>query len=76
MGPIWGWQDPGGPNFGPMNFAVWVVIHKMQVFIYALTSTALIMILILLIYEGESDPSICFLENHKHVSIFSVIFCD
>ena len=22
MGPIWGRQDPGGPNVGPMNFAV------------------------------------------------------
>ena len=25
MGPIWGWQDPGGPHFGPMNFAIWDV---------------------------------------------------
>ena len=24
MGPIWGRQDPGGPNVGPMNFAIWV----------------------------------------------------
>ena len=23
MGPIWGWQDPGGPHIGPMNFALW-----------------------------------------------------
>ena len=23
MGPIWGGQDPGGPNVGPMNFAIW-----------------------------------------------------
>ena len=23
MGPIWGRQDPGGPNVGPMNFATW-----------------------------------------------------
>ena len=22
VGPIWGWQDPGGPHFGPMNLAV------------------------------------------------------
>ena len=22
-GPIWGRQDPGGPNVGPMNFAIW-----------------------------------------------------
>ena len=21
MGPIWDWQDPGGPHVGPMNFA-------------------------------------------------------
>ena len=25
MGPIWGRQDPGGPNVGPMNFAIWVM---------------------------------------------------
>ena len=24
MGPIWGWQDPGGPHVGPMNLAIWV----------------------------------------------------
>ena len=24
MRPIWGWQDPGGPHVGPMNFAIWV----------------------------------------------------
>ena len=23
MGPIWGWQDPGGPHVGPMIFAIW-----------------------------------------------------
>ena len=27
MGPIWGRQDPGGPNVGPMNFAIWDTIH-------------------------------------------------
>ena len=27
MGPIWGRQDPGGPHVGPMNFAIWVIIH-------------------------------------------------
>ena len=24
MGPIWGWQAPGGPHLGPINFAIWV----------------------------------------------------
>ena len=23
MGPIWGRQDPGGPDVGPMNLAIW-----------------------------------------------------
>ena len=23
IGLIWGRQDPGGPNVGPMNFAIW-----------------------------------------------------
>ena len=27
MGPIWGRQDPGGPNLGPMNFAIWNVFQ-------------------------------------------------
>ena len=27
MGPIWGRQDPGGPHVGPMNFAIWEVMH-------------------------------------------------
>ena len=27
MGPIWGRQDPGGPHVGPMNFAIWDVLH-------------------------------------------------
>ena len=29
MGPIWGWQDPGGPHVGPMNLAIWdFACHK------------------------------------------------
>ena len=24
IGPIWGWQDPGGPHVGPMKFAIFV----------------------------------------------------
>ena len=28
MGPIWGWQDPGGPNVGPMNFAIWGILEE------------------------------------------------
>ena len=24
MRPMWGRQDPGGPDVGPMNFAIWV----------------------------------------------------
>ena len=28
MGPIWGPQDPGGPHVGPMNFAIWDIMHS------------------------------------------------
>ena len=28
MGPIWDRQDPGGLHVGPMNFAIWDVVHK------------------------------------------------
>ena len=24
MGPIWGRRDPGGPDVGPMDIAIWV----------------------------------------------------
>ena len=27
MGPIWGRQDPGGPHVGPINFAIWDLLH-------------------------------------------------
>ena len=30
MGPIWGWQGPGGPHVGPMNFAIWVSYDRHQ----------------------------------------------
>ena len=30
MGPIWGRQDPGGPNVGPMNFAIWDGIRQRE----------------------------------------------
>ena len=26
MGPIWCRQDPGGPDIGPMTFAIWVYV--------------------------------------------------
>ena len=29
MGPIWGRQDPGGPQVGPMNFAIWDYYYKL-----------------------------------------------
>ena len=35
MGLIWGWQDPGGPDVGPMNFAIWgeyVLTMKSRIF--------------------------------------------
>ena len=31
MGPIWGWQDLGGPHVGPMDFAIWVLIFGWEV---------------------------------------------
>ena len=33
MGPIWGRQDQGGPQVGPMNFAIWVV-RKMTAILF------------------------------------------
>ena len=31
MGPIWGWQDPGGSLVGPMNFAIWEATKSSEV---------------------------------------------
>ena len=28
VGPIWGWQDPGGPHVGPMNLAIWDIVFS------------------------------------------------
>ena len=36
MGPIWGWQDPGGPHVGPMNFAIWVFL-QFEIFVEPVT---------------------------------------
>ena len=30
MGPILGWQDPGGPHVGPMNFAFWGMFNVLH----------------------------------------------
>ena len=33
MGSIWGRQDPGGPQVGPMDFAIWAVtVHSIIIF--------------------------------------------
>ena len=28
MGPTWGWKDPGGFHVGPINFALWDLMHS------------------------------------------------
>ena len=33
MGPIWGWQDLGGPHIVPMNFANWWSLKHITEFI-------------------------------------------
>ena len=30
MGPIWARQDPGGPDVGPMSFAIWEVVAALS----------------------------------------------
>ena len=34
MGPIWGRQDPGGPQVGPMNYAIWVVRKMVAILLW------------------------------------------
>ena len=41
MGPIWGQQDPGGPHVGPMNLAIWVLIHVVNGVTYQYLSSML-----------------------------------
>ena len=36
IGPIWGWQDPGGPQVGPMNFAIWDIFQTLTMIKYKL----------------------------------------
>ena len=36
IGPIWGWQVPGGPHVGPMILAIWVLFH---IFIHTILYT-------------------------------------
>ena len=36
VGPIWGWQDPGGPHVGPMNSAIWGIVHCTHKIYFAL----------------------------------------
>ena len=31
MGPTWGRQDPGGPHVDPMNFAIWVLYKRCNI---------------------------------------------
>ena len=34
MGSIWGWQDPDGPQVGPMSFTIWAIyVHRCQLFL-------------------------------------------
>ena len=47
MGPIWGRQDPRGPHYGPVNFAIWVylqswrwLVHQQERF-YTLVTTCI-----------------------------------
>ena len=49
MGPIWGWQDPGGPHVGPMNLAIWggnwisMVVHDVLKTFYTCTLATIIL---------------------------------
>ena len=31
LGPTWGRQDPGWPQVGPMNFAIWVIMPVVEI---------------------------------------------
>ena len=56
MGPIWGRQDPGGPQVGPMNFAIWDVMVKSKWFKHIIKFFVAIAELLLI------------LDNYNHLS--------
>ena len=45
MGPIWGWQDPGGPHVGPMNLAIWDGLGGWVTYMWQSTRPSLIQVM-------------------------------
>ena len=68
MGPIWGWQDPGGPHVGPMNFDIWVCNYnftQLKLFTYALNQC-----LFKIIYVDERVQINQAIPHHMNCMIF------
>ena len=51
MGPIWGRQDPGGPHFAPMNFAVWDCLTSDEMELFKFDKSFQGMIFIIHLYD-------------------------
>ena len=59
MGHVWGRQDPGGSHVGPINFAMWDMLHYMR------TKTNLTLVYSLVSYSDWSSivTSVCFIMH-------------
>ena len=65
MGPIWGQQDPGGPQVSPMNFAIWVVRKMVAICLglHVLTFKAKLCIHTSLVYGIYLDNSVYYMRH-------------
>ena len=76
MGPIWGWQDPGGPHVGPMNFAIWV----RQSYDHLIT-TIWFLILVSWLFYIQSGPRHLYANlahvwsNYRHNTVWLGVEC-
>ena len=67
MGPIWGRQDPGGPNVGPMNLAIWDTILFTVSKVMTPTSTYWVVHIVIILHVLNG------LKKHEDVLGFSDI---
>ena len=76
--PIWGRQDPGGPQVDPMNFAIWVVFreHRLTieyyVFIWHFSCDDASQIWM---WFEESSMNFCHIENFTE-KLTEISLCD
>ena len=67
MGPLWGWQDPGGPHVGPMNSAIWVGLDPNDSFIAHQITYVSFTASKILQFEHKKGYAFCDNSLHKNI---------